>query len=372
MKKLLYLLLYIFIITSCSENKKIHIVKKGDITESVYASGIIESKNQYMVYPTINGTLDMLYVDEGDVVQVGDSLASILNNNTVSNQKNAEIIARFNDYDNQINKIKDLELNAKQVEGKFKLDSINFERNKKLFQKEVISKSEFEINELNYNNSKSSYYSILLKIDDLKRQLKLNDNQSKNNLSLSSLTKNDLILKSEVKGKIYSILKNKGELVTSQTPVFIVGSEKLYTIILQVDEYDIIKIKKNQAVIVNLDSYKDKTFDAKITKINPLMNERSKTFSVEAVFLNQPELLYPNLTLEGNIILSERKDVTTIPRSFLIENKYVLNESGEKIEIKVGLKDFQKIEVIKGLSENQKIYLLEEWIWNWYIESLKL
>ena len=138
MKKLLYLLLYIFIITSCSENKKIHIVKKGDITESVYASGIIESKNQYMVYPTINGTLDMLYVDEGDVVQVGDSLASILNNNTVSNQKNAEIIARFNDYDNQINKIKDLELNAKQVEGKFKLDSINFERNKKLFQKEVI------------------------------------------------------------------------------------------------------------------------------------------------------------------------------------------------------------------------------------------
>ena len=235
MKKLLYLLLYIFIITSCSENKKIHIVKKGDITESVYASGIIESKNQYMVYPTINGTLDMLYVDEGDVVQVGDSLASILNNNTVSNQKNAEIIARFNDYDNQINKIKDLELNAKQVEGKFKLDSINFERNKKLFQKEVISKSEFEINELNYNNSKSSYYSILLKIDDLKRQLKLNDNQSKNNLSLSSLTKNDLILKSEVKGKIYSILKNKGELVTSQTPVFIVGSEKLYTIILQVD-----------------------------------------------------------------------------------------------------------------------------------------
>ena len=235
MKKLLYLLLYIFIITSCSENKKIHIVKKGDITESVYASGIIESKNQYMVYPTINGTLDMLYVDEGDVVQVGDSLASILNNNTVSNQKNAEIIARFNDYDNQINKIKDLELNAKQVEGKFKLDSINFERNKKLFQKEVISKSEFEINELNYNNSKSSYYSILLKIDDLKRQLKLKDNQSKNNLSLSSLTKNDLILKSEVKGKIYSILKNKGELVTSQTPVFIVGSEKLYTIILQVD-----------------------------------------------------------------------------------------------------------------------------------------
>ena len=126
------------------------------------------------------------------------------------------------------------------------------------------------------------------------------------------------------------------------------------------DEYDIIKIKKNQAVIVNLDSYKDKTFDAKITKINPLMNERSKTFSVEAVFLNQPELLYPNLTLEGNIILSERKDVTTIPRSFLIENKYILNESGEKIEIKVGLKDFQKIEVIKGLSENQKIYLLEE------------
>jgi HlyD family secretion protein len=360
MKKLLYFSLYIFLTTSCSENKEFYLVKKGDITESVYASGIIESKNQYMVYPTINGTLEMLYVDEGNVVQAGDSLASILNNNTVSNQKNAEIIAEYNNYDSQINKIKDLELNAKQVEGKFKLDSINFERNKQLFEKELISKSDFEINELNYNNSKTSYYSILLKIEDLKKQLKLNDSQSKNNLNLSSLTKNDLILKSEVNGKVYSILKNKGELVTSQTPIFMIGSEKLYTIILQVDEYDIIKIKKNQTVIVNLDSYKEKTFNAKITKITPLMNERSKTFSVEAVFLNQPELLYPNLTLEGNILLSERKDVVTIPRNYLVEEKYVLNESGEKIEIKVGLKDFQKIEVIKGLSENQKIYLPEE------------
>lgn len=360
MKKLLYFSLYIFLTNSCSENKEFYLVKKGYITESVYASGIIESKNQYMVYPTINGTLEMLYVDEGDVVQAGDSLASILNNNTVSNQKNAEIIAEYNNYDSQINKIKDLELNAKQVEGKFKLDSIKFERNKQLFEKELISKSDFEINELNYNNSKSSYYSILLKIEDLKKQLKLNDSQSKNNLNLSSLTKNDLILKSEVNGKVYSILKNKGELVTSQTPVFMIGSEKLYTIILQVDEYDIIKIKKNQTVIVNLDSYKEKTFNAKITKITPLMNERSKTFSVEAVFLNQPELLYPNLTLEGNILLSERKDVVTIPRNYLVEEKYVLNESGEKIEIKIGLKDFQKIEVIKGLSENQKIYLPEE------------
>ena len=360
MKNYLYFFAFYFLIYSCSEEKVFHVVKKGDITESVYASGIIESKNQYKVYPTINGVLDKLFVDEGDVVKIGDSLASILNNSAISNQKNAEIVASYNDYNNQINKIKDLELNASQIEGKFKLDSINFERNKQLYDKGVISKSEFEINELNYNNSKSNYYSILLKITDLKRQLKLNDNQSKNNLNLSRLTKNDLILKSEVQGKVYSILKNKGELVSSQTPVFIVGSEKMYTIILQVDEYDIIKIKKNQTVIVNLDSYKEKTFNAEIIKINPLMNERSKTFSVEAVFLNQPELLYPNLTLEGNILLSERKGVITIPRNFLVEDKYVLNESGEKTEIEVGLKDFQKIEVLKGLSENQKIYLPEE------------
>ena len=360
MKNYLYFFAFYFLIYSCSEEKEFHVVKKGDITESVYASGIIESKNQYKVYPTINGVLDKLFVDEGDVVKIGDSLASILNNSAISNQKNAEIVASYNDYNNQINKIKDLELNASQIEGKFKLDSINFERNKQLYDKGVISKSEFEINELNYNNSKSNYYSILLKITDLKRQLKLNDNQSKNNLNLSRLTKNDLILKSEVQGKVYSILKNKGELVSSQTPVFIVGSEIMYMIILQVDEYDIIKIKKNQTVIVNLDSYKEKTFNAEIIKINPLMNERSKTFSVEAVFLNQPELLYPNLTLEGNILLSERKGVVTIPRNYLVEDKYVLNESGEKIEIEVGLKDFQKIEVLKGLSENQKIYLPEE------------
>lgn len=360
MRAYIYILVVFYLINSCSEEKDFHIVSKGDITESVYASGIIESYNQYQVFPTINGIIKDILIDEGDIVSIGTPLVLITNNNTESNNKNAEIIAHYNDFNNQKSKLKEVELNIQLAKDKLKVDSLNFERQKKLFNKDIIAKSDFEIQELNYNNSIINYKSLLLKYDDLKNQLKTNDNQSKNNLRLTELLKKELIIKSEIEGKIYSVLKNKGELVSPQNPLIIIGSEKEFKIILQVDEFDIIKIKENQKVIVSLDSYKKEVFNALITKINPIMNERSKTFSIEAKFTKKPKTLYPNLTLEGNILLNEKSNVITIPREYIVEDSFVLDKNGNKIEVKLGLKDYQKAEVLTGLSENEKIYLPEE------------
>lgn len=360
MKTYIYILVVIYLINSCSEEKNFQTVSKGDITESVYASGIIESHNQYQVLPTINGIIKDIFIDEGDIVKIGTPLVLITNNNTEANNKNAQIVAAYNDFNNQKSKLKEVELNIQLAKDKLKVDSLNFDRQKKLFNKEIIAKSDFEIQELNYNNSITNYKSLLLKYEDLKNQLKTNDNQSKNNLKLTELLKNELIVKSEIEGKIYSVLKNKGELVSPQSPLVIIGSEKEFKIILQVDEFDIIKIKENQKVIVSLDSYKKNVFNAIITKINPIMNERSKTFSIEAKFIEKPEILYPNLTLEGNILLNEKSNVITIPRKYIVDESFVLDKDGNKIKVKLGLKDYQKVEILNGLNVNEKIYLPEE------------
>lgn len=59
-------------------------------------------------------------------------------------------------------------------------------------------------------------------------------------------------------------------------------------------------------VLVTLDSYKGKIFDALVTRINPLMNERSESFLVEAEFIRQPETLYPNISFEANILFRQK------------------------------------------------------------------
>lgn len=85
---------------------------------------------------------------------------------------------------------------------------------------------------------------------------------------------------------------------------------------MQVDEFDILKIKPGAKVLVTMDSYKGQVFDSRVTRIFPYMNERSKTFLVEAEFSNQPETLYPNITFEANIILQQKKPLCLFPEIF--------------------------------------------------------
>jgi multidrug efflux pump subunit AcrA (membrane-fusion protein) len=237
---------------------------------------------------------------------------------------------------------------------------LNYYRQKALYDRKVSSKVELEQSELVFQNSKNTYQSALFKYSDLKKQLLLNDQQAQRNLKISQKLEGDFQVKSEVEGKVFAVLKEKGEMVSIQTPLAVLGNAKSYIIEMQVDENDIVQVKLGQKVLITMDSYKGQTFEAKVHKINPYMNERSKTFTVEARFTIEPEVLYPNLSLEANIILNEKKNVLIIPRNYLIDNQYVLKASGEKVKVKVGLMDFEKVEILSGLKENDQLILSEE------------
>ena len=124
---------------------------------------------------------------------------------------------------------------------------------------------------------------------------------------------------------------------------------------MQVDEYDISAVREGMSVFVSLDSYKDSLFEARISRIYPIMNERSRTFTVEAIFTRRPPRLYPNLTAEASIVLQTHKNVPNIPRSYLINDSFVLLKGGEKRAVKTGLKDFSKIEIVSGLRAGDAI-----------------
>jgi multidrug efflux pump subunit AcrA (membrane-fusion protein) len=106
-----------------------------------------------------------------------------------------------------------------------------------------------------------------------------------------------------------------------------------------------------------MDSYKNQVFEAVVSKIYPIMDLRSRTFKIEAHFLNPPKKLYPNLTAEANIVITTKKNAITIPKSYLINGEYVLVNSDEKRKVVTGLSDYQKVEIISGLQQNESIYL---------------
>ena len=352
MSKKVYFLYFLLVLESCSEKVTSVSPTIESITESVYASGIIESIDQYQVFPSVNGIINEIYVSEGEIVTPTTTLFSLFNETSQINRENAELNAEFSDLKENRSKINDLKLSIEFIKNKMYNDSLMLLRQKILFEKEIIPLSQLEQTELAFQNSKTNYLSSKLKLYDLEKQLTLNDKQSKNNVRIYSQLERDYKIRSNINGKIYSILKKKGEMVTIQTPIALIGKATAFKILLQVDEYDIIKIKKGLTVIVSLDSYKGKSFEAVVDKIDPTMNPKSKTFTIEALFKQQPKVLYPNLSLEANIIIKTKQNALTIPRKFFINDAYVVVKNEGKKYVKTGLKDYQKIEILNGLNRN--------------------
>jgi hypothetical protein len=99
-----------------------------------------------------------------------------------------------------------------------------------------------------------------------------------------------------------------------------------------------------------MDSYKGASFEAVISKIYPIMNERLKSFKVEADFVTTPENVMPNLSAQANIVIQVKEKTLTIPRSYLIDNEFVYLINKEKRKVKVGLMDYDKVEILAGLN----------------------
>ena len=163
-------------------------------------------------------------------------------------------------------------------------------------------------------------------------------------------------MKSNMKGVVYDVLKKEGELINTQTALAVIGADSSFILEMEVDQADITRINPGQIVYLTMDSYKGQVFEARITKIFPIMDERTRTFKVEAEFINPPNTLYPNLTAEANIVVLQKKAVLTIPKSYLVDGKYVIVDGETKREIKTGLRDYQKVEILEGLDTSTAVF----------------
>jgi HlyD family secretion protein len=350
-----FIILIYFFLFGCKKSHEYINPSISPITQSVYASGIIKSKGQYQAFSSVSGIIDSIYVSEGSLVKIGDPILLISSETQVLTRKNAELSALFSDFSANEGKLNEAKLFVELAKNKMKNDSILFARQRNLWNQQIGTKVELEQRELNFLNSKMSYASAIVQYNDLKRQLALVSSQSKNNYLISSMQEKDFTLRSEVNGVVYDLLKLKGELVNSQTPIAIIGDSVHFILEMQVDEFDIFKLRLGQELLVTMDSYKGKVFNATLTKIFPIMNERTKTFTVQAEFISFPFMLYPNISFEANIIINTKKNALLIPREYLINDSIVVSSKGDSLVIKTGLKDYKKVEVLSGIDKNTEL-----------------
>lgn len=341
---------------SCSSSdSEIISPKIESITESVYASGIIKAQEQYEAYLLANGPVQQILIEEGDTVSIGTPILQVFNEAEKLRRENAQLAQSFADQQANQSKLRDLELSIQLAKSKLQNDSLLFERTKNLWKQGIGTAVELEQRELNYQNSKTAYESQLLRYQDLKREIEFNAKSAGKNLRISEVMESEYILRSKVDGVVFSILKEEGEMVNPQTPLAIIGKAGDFLMELQVDEYDISKVKEGQKIMITMDSYKEEVFEGKVHKIFPIMDAKTKTFKVEAVFTKAPPRLFPNLTLEANILTQVRENTLVIPRNYLWNDSRVITAEEDTLPVKVGIRNFQFAEILEGVSESTQL-----------------
>jgi HlyD family secretion protein len=352
------LALLFFLGISCSKKGEELKPVVGNVTESVYASGVIKAEDQYTVYPTVIGILRKVEVLPHQSIRQGQLLFVLDSDKAQLNTENAKLVYQLSQENNRYiqDKITEMEMKVNLAKDKLSFDQSIYNKNKKLKDLGFISEVDYETLELTYKNSKFNYESAIKQLAELNAQLKNEESRNSINLKINQKAESDFNIRSAFSGELYDVLVKEGTLVTTQTPLAIIGKANSFLLELEVDENDMVRVALGQKALITMDSYKGQVFEAKVDKIYPIMDERSRTFKIEAHFLKTPKKLYPHLTAEANIIIKTKKNAITIPKSYLINDEYVLVSKDKKRKVKIGLSDYQKVEILEGLKAEETIY----------------
>jgi RND family efflux transporter MFP subunit len=360
MKYLVFSVIGAYLLLACSGPKEKMYPQKLPMTESVYASATVQPDSLYQAYSVATGILEKIWVEEGDKVSKGDSLLQISNTSPEMNKENARLALElaqknYTGTSAVLNSIKD-EIQAAILQ--LANDSINYYRQKKLWDQNIGSKVEFDNKKLAFELSRNRLDALKKKFDQTKNELETQLRQAENNYRSSLTNTNDFTITSKINGTVYALYKNLGEIVNTIEPVATLGMTDRFVVELLVDEVDIIKLRTGQKVYITLDSYGETVFEGTVNKIYPRKDERSQTFKVEATFNKPPKTLYPGLSGEGNIVISETKEALVIPKTYLINGNTVLTDKGET-RVTLGLENMAMVEILDGIDEHTAIYFPE-------------
>jgi multidrug resistance efflux pump len=294
-------------------------------------------------------------------VKKGDLLFVISNKPIRINEENTELAYQFlkDSYSGQANLIDELKFSLGSAQVKMQNDSLNYSRYLELDKKNACSKFELDNSKVMYHMSKNSY--LVLKQQIVRKEIELKNqlSQSRNNLSLSSLRTDDYFIRSNIDGKVFQVNKEKGEMVSLQEPMAIIGDQNHYAIEMLIDEVDISKVELGQKVLITLEAYKNQVYEAVLTEISPKMDDKNQTFKIKAIFTKSPKKLYMGLTGEGNIVVKEGAKVLVIPTDYLMPGNMVETKGG-KVNVKIGLTNWEFVQIISGLNENTVIFKPEK------------
>ncbi len=354
-------------------------VEKGDLAKSVVATGKIEPITKVEIKSKASGIVKKLYVDYGDNVKKGQVLAELDKDEIQARVEQAR--AQLEASSASLHGTRaDLERAKVDAEGPdVPLLKRAYDRAQGMAKDGVVSASALDDAEKNYemalnkqNVSKAQLQVLQAKIGQAQGQVA----QDRANLKQLEEQLGYTTIESPLDGIVLSRDVEIGDAVSS---ILVLGSSATLVMTLgdtsevyvkgKVDESDIGKVYLGQPARIKVESFKDKTFTGKVTKISPMGVEKDNVTTFEVrVSINNPEgVLKAMMTANAEIILEEHKNVLQIPEGSIIYDKDKkasveipdpkAKEGKRKLAVNIGISNGAKTELLQGLKEGDQVVL---------------
>jgi HlyD family secretion protein len=354
-------------------------VEKGDLAKSVVATGKVTPITKVEVKSKASGIVKKLLVDAGDRVKKGQLLAQ-LDKVEIEAQVEQSQAALQAAQANLASSEADYERSKVDAEGPdVPLLKRAYDRAVEMAKEGVVSDSALDDAQKNYqmalnkqNVSKAQVTVLKAKIAQSRAQVaqdQANLKQLEEQLSYTDIESplDGVVLSRDVElgDAVSSILV----LGSSATLVMTLGDTSEVYVKGKVDESDIGKVYLGQPARIKVESFKDKTFNGKVTKISPMGVEKDNvtTFEVRVSINNPGGELKAEMTANAEIILEEHKGVLQIPEGAILYDKDKkasvevpdpkAKEGKNKLAVNIGISNGAKTEVLSGLKEGDQVVL---------------
>lgn len=312
-----------------------------DIQRTTVVTGKIIPRNEVDIKPQINGIIAELYKKAGEQVQENEVIAKL------------KVIPDMNSLSSAQSRVRLAEINLKQAQT-------NFDREKALYDKQLVSADEFEQVQQALNQAKEERSAAQDALEVIR-----------DGVSRSNATSSSTLVRSTITGLILDVPVKVGNSVIQAntmndgTTVATVANMNDLIFDGNIDETEVGALSEGVPVVITIGALQNYSFDATLEYISPkaVENNGANQFEIKAaVAVDTDQMIRSGYSANAEIVLDKAENVLSLPESALEfdgDDTYVqvLNPDGSTTRTKVetGLSDGVNIEIKSGVSEGTKV-----------------
>lgn len=285
-------------------------VDRGDVSAYYTGTATLEAEDEATVVAKVKGVVQKLEVEEGDRVKAGD------------------VLARLED--------EQLRIEMKRAEATMNKLYNDFQRNKELYNKKLISAEQFDNSRFEYESQKAAY-------------------------ELAKLDVEHAVIKAPISGVVSERMIKTGNMVKVNDPVFRVTDFQPLLAVLHVPEHEMNKLKLHQPTLLSVDAQKGETFQGHIERISPVVDPNTGTFKVTVSVSDASGRLKPGMFGRIKIVYDVHKQTVTVPKDAVISEDdlnsvFVIKDKvAFKRAVNTGYINGTRIEILSGLEPGEQV-----------------